>query len=107
VLGNPYVIGPDGARHDVVDKYRAWLREQYRLNGAVRRALRKLAIRYITDGRLTLVCWCTPQACHAEVIRNAVLGIVQHGSGLDRPTRHRARHPDEKIALRQSRELGT
>ena len=86
IFGNPYAIGPDGSRHDVVAKYRVWLREQYRHDGAIRRALRKLAIRYITDGQLTLVCWCAPQACHAEVIRDAVLGIVQRGSGLVRPT---------------------
>ena len=76
VLGNPYGIGPDGSRHDVVDTYRAWLREQYRPDGAVRRALRTLAMRYITDGQLTLICWCAPQPCHAEVIRDAVLGMV-------------------------------
>jgi hypothetical protein len=77
VLGNPYVIGSDGSRHDVLDKYRAWLREQYRHDGAVRRALRTLAMRYLTDGQLTLICWCAPQPCHAEVIRDAVLGMVQ------------------------------
>jgi len=77
VLGNPYVIGHDGSRHDVVDQYRAWLREQYRHDGAVRRALRQLAMRYLTDGALTLICWCAPQPCHAEVIRDAVLGMVQ------------------------------
>ena len=77
VLGNPYGIGPDGSRHNVVDKYRAWLREQYRHDGAVRRALRTLARRYLTDGQLTLICWCAPQPCHAEVIRDAVLGMVQ------------------------------
>ena len=77
VLGNPYVIGPDGSRHDVVDQYRAWLREQYRHDGAVRRALRQLTMRYLTDGALTLICWCAPQPCHAEVIRDAVLGMVQ------------------------------
>jgi hypothetical protein len=77
VLGNLYVIGHDGSRHDVVDKYRAWLREQYRHDGAVRRALRQLAMRYLTDGALTLICWCAPQPCHAEVIRDAVLGMVQ------------------------------
>ena len=77
VLGNPYVIGHDGSRHDVVDKYRAGLREQYRHDGAVRRALRQLAMRYLTDGALTLICWCAPQPCHAEVIRDAVLGMVQ------------------------------
>jgi hypothetical protein len=77
VLGNPYVIGHDGSRPDVVDKYRAWLREQYRHDGAVRRALRQLAMRYLTDGALTLICWCAPQPCHAEVIRDAVLGMVQ------------------------------
>ena len=82
VLGNPYVTGHDGSRHDVVDKYRVWLRAQYRQDSAVRRALHTLARHYLTDSTLTLVCWCAPQACHAEVIRDAVLGIVQHGRGL-------------------------
>src|SRR5215472_17177995 len=69
VLGNPFVIGKDGSREQVIEQYRVWLRAQYRQGGEVHRALRKLAHRYIEDGALTLVCWCAPKTCHAEVLR--------------------------------------
>jgi hypothetical protein len=39
----------------------------------------RLARLYKAHGTLTLVCWCAPQACHAEVIQEAVLGIVEKG----------------------------
>src|SRR5258708_7153919 len=53
--------------------------ERGRGRGGVRAALRRPARRYHERGELTLACWCAPQRCHAEVIREAVLGIVQHG----------------------------
>lgn len=55
--GNPFVIGRDGSRDDVIAKYRAWIVEQPDLM----RSLGELR------GR-NLVCWCTPQACHADVL---------------------------------------
>lgn len=56
--GNPFKIGVDGDREQVVAKYRRWLKQQPEL---VRAARRELA------GK-DLVCWCAPEACHADVL---------------------------------------
>lgn len=56
--GNPFVIGRDGTRTDVVAKYQAWLEARPAL---MERARRELA------GRV-LGCWCAPLACHGDVL---------------------------------------
>jgi hypothetical protein len=78
LLGNPYRVQRD-ARAQAVERYRIWLRQQWQIGGAVKEALLELARVYRERDELTLICWCAPQQCHAEVIREAVLGIVQHG----------------------------
>jgi len=54
---NPFVIGRDGTRADVIARYEAWLPEQPELIAA----LPELASK-------TLGCWCAPQACHGDVL---------------------------------------
>lgn len=71
-LGNPFKIGPDGSRADVVAKYRQWLwREIQADSSAVRQELERLHA-LSQHGSLELVCWCAPQACHADVIARAI-----------------------------------
>ncbi len=57
--GNPFAIGKDGTRAEVIEKYREWV------TGAG------------ADGNLfdvrelrgkDLVCWCAPEPCHADVL---------------------------------------
>jgi hypothetical protein len=55
--GNPFVIGRDGTREEVIEKYRVWLPTQK----VLMRNLHHLA------GK-DLICWCAPQACHADVL---------------------------------------
>lgn len=55
--GNPYVIGTDGTREDVIRKYADWLPTQPHLM----KSLPEL------QGRV-LGCWCAPQACHGDVL---------------------------------------
>ncbi len=62
--GNPFRIGKDGTRNEVVARYRAdlWRRiqaEEVRLD-----QLAELA------GK-TLACWCDPLPCHAHVLARA------------------------------------
>jgi hypothetical protein len=78
VLGNPYRVEELG-REQAVARYRVWLRQQWQLGGAPRAQLLALARQYKAAGQLVLSCWCAPRQCHAEVIRDAVLGIVQKG----------------------------
>lgn len=55
--GNPFVIGRDGSRAEVVAKYRAWIVAQPAL----------MAVLDELRGR-DLVCWCAPLACHGDVL---------------------------------------
>jgi len=55
--GNPFEIGKDGTREDVVKKYRAWVVEQPVLMSSLHELKGK-----------TLGCWCAPRACHGDVL---------------------------------------
>ena len=60
--GNPFVIGKDRTRAEVIAKYRAWLWRQIR---AGRIPLNELAA---LDGK-RLACWCRPEKpCHGDVL---------------------------------------
>jgi len=65
-LGNPYAMAHEGQRDGVVDAYARWLEDRMRERGPVRAEIERLAS--LPDG--TLVCWCAPRRCHAEVIRD-------------------------------------
>ena len=55
--GNPFEIGKDGTREDVVRKYRAWVIKQPVLMSSLHELKGK-----------TLGCWCAPRACHGDVL---------------------------------------
>jgi hypothetical protein len=58
-FGNPFVIGRDGTRADVIDSFERWVRSQPQLIEAAKRELK---------GK-NLVCWCAPLACHGDVLQ--------------------------------------
>lgn len=78
VLGNPYKIGKDGDRDEVIRKYRVWLWKEYLKEGEVTKAIDALVQAYIEDGQLLLGCWCAPEPCHADVIKRLVMYLVKH-----------------------------
>lgn len=55
--GNPFVIGKDGTREDVVRKYREWVINQPELMNSLHELKDK-----------TLACWCSPLSCHGDVL---------------------------------------
>lgn len=55
--GNPFVIGKDGNRDEVIKKYEEWIKTQAHL----------LADLNELKGK-DLICWCAPEACHADVL---------------------------------------
>lgn len=59
--GNPFSIGRDGSRAEVIEKYRRWITGPDRVAAALRANLRLLR------GR-RLVCWCAPLPCHGDVL---------------------------------------
>ena len=56
-FANPYKIGQDGTRAEVIQKYLSWLLGRQEL------LLRLPDLR----GR-RLACWCSPEPCHADVL---------------------------------------
>jgi hypothetical protein len=56
--GNPYAIGRQGNRQEVIFKYREWIQTMVSLG---KRDLSELR------GK-DLVCWCKPLPCHADVL---------------------------------------
>jgi hypothetical protein len=56
--GNPFIIGVDGTREEVVLKYEEWLLSQPAL---VLKAKHELKDK-------VLGCWCAPLACHGDIL---------------------------------------
>ncbi len=73
-LGNPFVIGKDGSREQVIVKYRVWLNEQImRKNLVVLDELNRLGNKAIDEKGLALQCFCYPKPCHGEVIKEKLV----------------------------------
>lgn len=72
VLGNPFSIGADGSRKEVIEKYEAWLRDQWRKGTPAKAELIRLAKLYKAGQPLSLVCWCAPLPCHGHVLARAI-----------------------------------
>jgi hypothetical protein len=75
LLGNPFAIGRDGTREEVIDRYRVWLWRQIKLRGEVYRELQRLTAK-AKEEDLILICWCKRPdrqiACHGDVVKRAV-----------------------------------
>jgi hypothetical protein len=60
MFGNPYKIGRDGSREEVIEKYRRYFEKRLH-NGRFKKAVEDLR------GQ-TLGCFCRPESCHGDVI---------------------------------------
>jgi len=60
-FGNPFHIGKDGTRDEVIKKYRIYFTGRIRKDLKFQKAVKAL------KGK-TLACWCTPLHCHGDVI---------------------------------------
>ena len=55
--GNPFTIGEDGNRRQVIEKYKEWVQLQPELMESL----------HELEGKV-LGCWCSPKACHGDVL---------------------------------------
>ena len=63
--GNPFVMSGESTRDAVIKKYRAWLMQQPELLAALPELRGKI-----------LGCWCSPKACHGDVLSDLVNGTL-------------------------------
>lgn len=69
--GNPFEIGPDGDRSEVIAKHREWvLTSDHEHAVYVRKNVHKLR-------GMTLGCWCAPKPCHGDTL----LDLAEHFGG--------------------------
>lgn len=54
---NPFKIGPDGSREEVIKKYANWILSQPQLINSLSEL----------EGKV-LGCWCKPESCHGDVL---------------------------------------
>jgi hypothetical protein len=60
-FGNRFVIGRDGNREDVIEKFERWARKEGVFNEEYRERVKGLY------GK-RLVCWCKPLKCHGDIL---------------------------------------
>ena len=56
-FGNPFIIGKDGNRAEVLAKYENFIRNDKQLLEDIK----------LLKGK-DLVCWCSPKKCHGNII---------------------------------------
>lgn len=74
VLGNPFPVTL--GRERCIGMYEDWLRERWAARDQQRAELIRLAHQYKREGHMTLVCWCHPLPCHADVLARAIESIA-------------------------------
>lgn len=62
IYGNPFKIGEDGTREEVIEKYKAYLYDRISWDGHFKERVESLR-------GCVLGCFCKPQACHGDVIK--------------------------------------
>ena len=75
-LGNPFIIGKDGDRTEVISKYKRWLLLQLARPSKAKDELNRLIELYNERKELVLICWCAPAPCHGDVIREFILAYT-------------------------------
>ncbi len=69
--GNPFSVGKDGTREQVIDKYREWILDPEQVN--LIESLHEIR------GKV-LGCWCAPKPCHGEILVELSTWGEQHES---------------------------
>lgn len=65
--GNPFHIGKDGTRDEVIERYRKYFYGRIAIDKVFKEETEKLR------GK-TLLCWCYPKKCHCDVIAEYLNG---------------------------------
>ena len=63
---NPFKVGDDGTRDEVIKAYREWIKHQPELMNALEELRGKI-----------LFCWCCPAACHGDVLVEMLEGNTE------------------------------
>lgn len=62
LFGNPFIIGIDGNRNEVIEKYKDYFYDRIKSDSAFKESVLKLKNK-------RLGCYCKPKACHGDIIK--------------------------------------
>lgn len=71
IFGNPFTMKDESMRAEVIQQYRQYFYEKLSVNEPFRNEVRRL-IHMARIGDLYLICWCSPLACHGDVIKEFI-----------------------------------
>lgn len=72
IFGNPYRIGEDGDREEVINKFREYFTVRIANDSNFRHLVNFHKRRFMKNEsikRLVLICCCAPLPCHGDVIK--------------------------------------
>ena len=67
IFGNPFKIGKDGNREEVIQKYEKWIRKWLWNKAFFKQCPLGNAIWKLPENAI-LGCYCKPKACHGDII---------------------------------------
>ena len=92
-LGNPYQIGRDGTRLEVMEKFERWLDRILKEPPNHLSWNEQLAQTMFFDllvkaekDDLNLICWCAPAPCHLDIVKKKLESLMEkrrHGHSGD------------------------
>lgn len=71
LFGNPFEIGKDGTRSEVIQKYEEYFVQRLETDEHFKIDFLKLVSKAEKED-ICLVCWCCPKSCHAEIIKKYI-----------------------------------
>ena len=78
VLGNPFKLSGGEERGATIQRYRRWLWACLQDEGSPQyKELARIAALVKAGVPVQLACWCAPKPCHCDVLRSAVLWMME------------------------------
>lgn len=69
-VGNPYPLDDEAERDEVCDKYQVWFDGKVKAEDPKVMAYLNTMKEYLArQGKIILLCWCSPRRCHGETIK--------------------------------------
>ena len=75
VLGNPFQIGRDGDRDQVIAKFKVYLDGRIKNNDPVMMPELRRIVALSRKHLVELACFCKPAACHGDHLREALIAL--------------------------------
>lgn len=76
-LGNPFKLNPNETRGSTLQKFKQWAWKEYNTNKTYKDKLDTIAERIINGENIELVCFCKPNPCHGDILKDFIEWIIK------------------------------